>query len=127
MSESETHPYAPSQVALIVPPLVGTMESAQREFAATLVVRACQSLGDTWAPVKPEDIGKVIVADIEAKREPIYSLNRNPFFRPDFWKLADGKYGRWTGAPGESAIELTELGIRSLERWVRDANATIEE
>lgn len=110
--------YAPSRVSLVVPPLVGTMESAEREFAAALIVRACQALGDQWNPVEFQELGTVIKADVEAKTEPLFSLNRNPFFRPDFWKLADGKYGRWTGTPGESAIELTELGIAALKRWV---------
>lgn len=111
-------PFRPSQVQLIVPPLCGTMEKAEREFAAALFVRACQVLGDEWKPVALQDLGAVIKADLEAKREPLASLSRNPFFRPDFWKLAEGTFGRWTGEPGQSAIELTEHGIESLRRWV---------
>jgi hypothetical protein len=110
--------FLPSQVVLVPPPLCGTMESAEREYAAALIVRACQVLGDTWRPVGAVELAEIIKADIEQGREPLTSLNRNPFFRPNYHKLADGKYGRWTGAPGESAIELTEKGIDALERWV---------
>lgn len=110
--------FTPSQVRLGIPPLVGTMERAKREFAAALIVRACQVNGDTWGPVELRALGLVIKDDIDAGREPIASLNRNQFFRPDFHMLADGVFGRWIGAPGESAIELTEHGIESLRRWV---------
>lgn len=113
--------FLPSQVALTVPPLVGTMEAAEREFAACLIVRACQVLGDAWRPIAPRELGEVIRADLEQSREPLASLNRNPFFKPDFWKLADGTYGRWMGTPGKSAIELTDKGIAALARWVLTA------
>lgn len=114
-----TPPYfSPSQVHLCVPPLVGTMEHAQREFAAMLIVRSLQVNGDAWKPVEPAEIGQMILADIQAGNEPIASLNRNAFFKPDFFELADGTYGRWVDEPGKSAIELTERGIESLRRWV---------
>jgi len=111
--------FRPSEVTLGVPPLVGTMDRAEREFAAALIVRACQVLGDVWQPIEFRELGRVIEADIAEGREPIASLNRNPFFRPNFDLLADGKYGRWVGFPRSrsSAIELTEVGLEALRRW----------
>lgn len=110
--------FLPSAVALVVPPLVGTMGCAEREQAACLIVRACQALGDTWKPIDLEELNGVIKADLEQGHEPLASLNRNPFFKPDLWLLADGTYGRWTGTPGESPIELTDKGIAALKRWI---------
>ena len=114
----------PSEIVLTVPPLAGTMNHAEREFAAALLVRACQVLGDQWQPISPKQLGEIIRADIEAKIEPLHSLNRNPFFRPDFHELADGKFGRWIGEPGISAIELTPAGIEALSRWRRSSAET---
>lgn len=111
--------FAPSQVVLGFPPLVDTMEKTERECAAALIVRACQALGDTWKPVDIDQLCDVMKRDLAEKQEPVTSLMGNPFFRPDFHQLADGKYGRWCGTPGESPIELTELGIASLGRWVQ--------
>lgn len=112
-------PFRPSQVVLAVPPLCGTMGHAEREFAASLIVRACQARGDAWQPIDLKTLGEVLGDDLAAKVEPWASLNRNPFFRPDFRELADGTFGRWTGEPGESAIELTPAGVEALRRWVR--------
>ena len=72
--------FRPSDVYLGVPPLVGTMGHAEREFAAALIVRACQVNGDAWHPIEPAELGRVIKADIAAGTEPIASLNHNPFF-----------------------------------------------
>jgi hypothetical protein len=94
------------------------MRKSEREHAAALIVRACHALGDAWKAISLEELVGVLHADAEDKREPFYSLERNPFFRPDFWKLADGEFGRWTGEPGKSPVELTEHGIEAMRRWV---------
>lgn len=115
---ADAHPFRPSQVHLAVPPLCGTMKHAEREFAAALIVRACQVLGDTWQPITIEQLSEVLKADKAASVEPVTSLFRNPFFRPNFWELADGAFGRWLGEAGASAIELTADGVAALQRWV---------
>jgi len=107
----------PSQIVLRVPPLTGTMKKTEREVAAALIVRACQVNGDEWKPVDPLELGLVITADINAGTEPLASLNRNPFCRPNFDLLADGTYARWTGEPRKSAIEFTPAGIEAMKRW----------
>lgn len=106
--------FKPSDVYLGVPPLVGTMGHAEREFAAALIVRACQVEGDAWHPIGPAELGRVIKADIAAGTEPIASLNQNPFFKPNFYELADGEHGRWVGEPGKSPLELTAHGIEMI-------------
>lgn len=110
--------FLPSQVMLTSSPLVATMDHAEREFAAALIVRACQVLGDTWQPVELRDLGQVMKADVEQGHEPMASFKDNLFFNPNFDLLADGVYGRWLDVPRESAIELTERGIEALRRWV---------
>lgn len=112
-------PFLPSEVVLLPPPLVGTMEAAEREAAAALYVRACQVLGDKWQPLSLKQIGEVVDADLKEKNEPLNALSTNPFFRPSVPKLVDGKYGQWTGTPNESPIELTKKGLYALRRWVR--------
>lgn len=121
MAQDQASQFKPSAVILAAPPLVATMERAEREHAACLIVRACQVLGDVWKPIDLKELSGVIAADLEQGREPLASLNRNPFFKPDLQALADGVYGRWTGEPGVSAIELTEKGIAALRRWVHVA------
>lgn len=118
---TDTLPFKPSDVDLrgSFPPLVGTMERAELEMAASLLVRACQVRGDAWQPVSPMQIGIVINDDLAAKCEPFYSLNQNPFFRPDFWKLAEKGFARFTAEGKGAPIELTEAGIERLRRWAR--------
>jgi hypothetical protein len=109
-------PFKPSDVLIVVPPLCGTMERAEREFAAALIVRACQVDGDAWQAIKLARAFDVFTADVAAGVEPFVSLSRNPFFRPRSHLLGDGKFGSWIG---DDAIELTSAGIEALRRWVR--------
>jgi hypothetical protein len=120
------HPaFKPSQVFLnTVPPLTATMGRSEREHAAALLVRTCQVKGDAWQPVTPAMLGEVLRADLGAQVEPWNSLNRNPFFRPDFHDLVAAGFARWGDDTVKGPLELTELGIESLRRWVR---ATQEE
>ncbi|MFL5303049.1 MAG: hypothetical protein ACJ79R_22185, partial [Anaeromyxobacteraceae bacterium] len=113
-----------SQVVLGVPPLTGTMGHSECEHAAAIIVRVCQVRGDRWQPVSPAMLGEVINTDLDAKAEPFHSLNRNPFFRPDFCELVEKGFARWCGTDGEKGlpIELTEAGIAALRRWVIPAN-----
>jgi hypothetical protein len=110
--------FLPSQVMLSSSPLVGTMDNSEREFAAALLVRACQVLGDAWKPVELRDLGQVMKSDVDQGHEPLTSFKANSFFNPNFDLFADGVYGRWLGVPRESALEFTERGIEALRRWV---------
>lgn len=110
--------FRPSQVLLAGLPLCNTMGKAEIEFAAALIVRACQALGDVWQPVTLEEVARVIKQDVDQAREPFTSLMRNPFFKPEFWLLVERGFAKWLGEPGESALELTEGGRHALRRWV---------
>jgi hypothetical protein len=111
--------FKPSQVVIIVPPLVATMGRAESEHAATLLVLACATKGDTWGPIQPEEVGKAIHVALEERREPWHSLNRNPFFKPDFYELVSKGFARWTQEEGKGPIAFTDKGLERLRRWVR--------
>jgi hypothetical protein len=100
-------------------PLVATMGRAEREQAATLIVRTCVREGDTWAPVTPQQIGATIKADLEEQIDPLYSLRENPFFKPDFRDLAEHGYASCTFETG-APLELTPKAFEAIAaRWVR--------
>lgn len=107
--------FKPSQVFL-GQLLVASFGRAEREAAALLFVRACQVNGDEWQALTPRTVGEAIRADLDAGREPLASLNRNPFFRPDFWSLVAEGFARWTGDAG-GPLELTGKGLEALRRW----------
>lgn len=113
MGESE---FRPSDVLLLALPLVGTMGRAEREYAAALVVRACQVLGDSWQPISPKQLGEVIAGDLAAKREPLTGLNRNPFLFPDFPDLIALGFVERTP---EGQVAFTVKGLEALRRWVK--------
>lgn len=104
-------------------PLVSTMGRAEIEHAATLLVRACQALGDEWQPIMAKQVGEVMKADIEAGVEPIKSLARNPFFRPDFHELVARGFAQGDLA-NHGPIALTEKGIATLARWRKVKDGT---
>ena len=90
-TERQAPDFKPSQVHLGHPPLTATMRHSESEHAAACLVRVCQAHGDTWAPQTWAAMRDVIREDCEAKREPLASLMRNPFFRPEVGRLiADG-------------------------------------
>lgn len=93
----------PSDVLLRAPLLYGAFGKAEAEWAAGLIVRACQLQGDEWKPVTAADIGDAMQADIDEKVEPLASLVRNPFFRPDIWQLIERGFARWVNEPGGAA------------------------
>lgn len=105
----------PSEVRLHVPPLVGTLGRSEYEHAAALIVRTCQVNGDAWAAVTPQQIGKAITEDLDGKVEPLHSLNRNPFFRPDIRGLVAAGHARFVGdGPTLGPVELTEAAIAKI-------------
>ncbi len=120
--------FKPSDVNLLgsFPPLVGTMGRSEREAAAALIVRTCQVNGDIWAPVMPLDCGKMLEADIEARAEPFYTLNRNPVFRPDVNDLVSAGYASWfNGSFPKGGVEFTSKGLAALLRWVTPAEVSL--
>lgn len=114
--------FKPSDVSLTLsfPPLCNAMGKAEREHAATLIVRCCQLNGDTWQPCTPRQLGEAIRHDLDEKIDPLHSLNTNPFFRPDFRELAASGYARFVGDPDlkNIPIELTQKGLESLVLYV---------
>jgi hypothetical protein len=117
--------FKPSEVFLnAIPPLTATMGRFEREFAAALLVRACQVDGDAWRGFTPAELGKVIARDLEAKVEPMVSWNRNPFLRPDFRDLVAQGFAACTDLDNGAPVEFTERGLEALRRWVRPGSAT---
>lgn len=112
-------PFKPSEVFIdTVPPLCATMDRAESEHAAALLVLACEFHGDTWAPMMPRHVGEAIRWALDKGRYPWPALNRNPFFRPDFYELVKKGFARWTENEG-GPIAFTDEGLQRLRRWVR--------
>lgn len=112
----------PSDFLIQVPPFVDTLGSSELEHTASLMVRACQVLGDKWQPLTLHQLIEVFRADIDGKVEPLASLSQNPFFRPTFFHLmVERGFARWVGEPGlnTSSLELTGSAIALLQKWTR--------
>ncbi len=115
--------FKPSQVFLTPVPLCGTMGHAEREFAAALIIRACQVNGDTWHAVTTQEIGRMIEA-IQKDRaaDPwLFDFLTNPFIKFDVYELVEHAYARWTGEPGKSPVELTDRAFEAARYWVKAA------
>jgi hypothetical protein len=126
-------PFKPSQVMLAAsfPPFVATFEKTECECAVAYIVATLAATGDEWRPLTWVDVGKVIGDAMKSCDEKGYAnappgdrlledLAKNPFARPDFHKLAKLGYARWLGEPGGTTpLELTEVGIEKLRKWVR--------
>jgi hypothetical protein len=114
--------FKPSDVDMCssFPPLVGTMGSSEAECAAALVVRACQVQGDAWQDIDVHTLRGVIRADLEAKRNPVHSMNRNPFCRPDACDLVKLGCAEWVGEPGK-VLRFTQRGLDGLRKVARSS------
>ena len=108
----------PSQVDLAFPHFVACAGRSEREMALGLYVRACQVKGDVWQALVPRDMGEVLKADREAKREPFAKLTSNPFWFPDFPDLVKAGYARWLGEGAGAPVELTDSGFEAIDKWV---------
>lgn len=104
----------PSSIRLGLPPLVGTLGSAEIEHAVALLVRACHVRGDRWAPMLWEELQDVLRADMDAKTNPVYSLLRNPFFSPQFDRTVEKGWAAWHGKPGVGKLELAPRTIMTI-------------
>jgi len=109
----------PSDIALFVPPLVGTLGKSEIEGAAALIVRACQDHGDAWQAITPKQIGETMKKDIAESKQPFCALMKNPFFQADVWKLVAEGFARWADQPG-GACELTDLGLERIKKWSKE-------
>jgi hypothetical protein len=115
-----TEPFKPSQVAITVPPLTGTMDKVEIEVAAALMVSTCAVLEDRWQALSWAQIQGVMSAHRDNAIEPWASMLRNPFIRPDFPKLLAAGYARDAqSTPDSSRRELTVAGLVQLWPWVR--------
>lgn len=102
----------PSEVRLVPPlPLVGTLGRTERECAAAIIVRTCVVHGDTWQPVTPSMLGPVMRADLDAGIEPLASMNRNPFARPDFRDLVKAGYATGDLDMRDAPLTLTQAAV----------------
>lgn len=112
-------PATPSRIVLTrVNPLGGTMQHAEAEQMAALVVRVCEARGDNWQPVSLEDVVAVWKEDAETKRQPGYEWSRCPFFRPDPHDLVARGFARWLA---DGRLELTTGALLAMWRWCKDA------
>jgi hypothetical protein len=97
------------------PPFCAALGRSECEFAAALIVLACQHRG-SWGPVLPKEIGEALKADeekytVEGKRHPW----ANPFLNPDIDDLIARGFAKWIGEATEGSeeyhkrpVELTE-------------------
>jgi hypothetical protein len=130
IANPQTQDFTPADVFLnTVPPLLATMGKSEAEAAAAMLVRAMQVHGNVWAPMLPRDMGLVLRADLGGKVEPWSSLNRNPFFRPNFDLLIEKGFARWVGDESEGRgrpVEFTAAGLEKLRRWVLPQRAAVQ-
>ena len=114
--------FKPSDVRLndSFPPLTATMGRVEREAAAACLLLACHHHGDAWAPMLPRQLGEALKEAVSSATEPWVSLNRNPFFRPDFYELVEKGFARWTEGEG-GPLEFTDAGFQALRKYVRTA------
>ena len=121
--------FKPSEVDLFrsFPPLCATFAKSEAEFTAAMMVRVLVARGDTWRPVKWEEIRETVLADLDAvadgkdSADPlsrlVFEMVSNPFLRPDFPRLARDGYITLTGEP--QIAEFTPKGLEQLRTWVR--------
>lgn len=124
-------PFKPGDVELFgsFPPFAGTFEKTECEIAAFYIVRTLAASPDnTWRPVAWPEIGARLQADTEDAAAAgdkcpsvvrlVADLVRNRFALPDVHGLIERGFARWHDEPA-GAVELTELGLERLRRWVR--------
>ena len=108
--------FTPADVRLLTPPLVGTLGRSEIEYSAALVIRALQIAGEGWIPLEARRVGEILIAEIDAKSEPIASWNRNPFLRQDFPGLIAAGYA--VKSSDGAFLELTPSCLEKIRRWV---------
>lgn len=111
--------FKPSQIRIDAIPFVAAFGKSEAEHAAACLVRALQVKGDTWRPIPMAEVADVIESDVKEKKEPLYSLSRNPFFNPSPAKLVGLGFANWVKANPEAPteIEFTDKGLEKLARF----------
>ena len=107
-------------------PLPDTFERVELEMAAAMLIIACAYHEDRWQPVTAPMIGLAMKANLRARREPWYSLDKNRACpAPSFYGLVDKGYARFTSSDKErSPIELTDKGLDLIRaKWWRPSPA----
>jgi len=109
--------FKPSQVVLSTPPLTACFKKTEAECAAALLVWAMKKLDDKWQAVTPQQLAAVMTNE-DLLEEPLRSWDRNPFFKPDFYRLVTD--GFVVEGP-DKALSFTELGLTTLynSHWVQ--------
>jgi hypothetical protein len=111
--------FLPSDVTLGSPPLVGTMQSADVEHAAAVVIACLKIAGNTWAPIRAKEMGRIIRESADAEVSPFAIWVKNPFFSADMGRLIREGYATKSGPPGDESVELTPMAIEAVRPWVR--------
>lgn len=125
-----TPDFLPSQVFL-GQWLCASMQRAEAEFAAMLLVRALVRGGNQWRAVTREEALDALRMDADENVEPLAAFvhSRNPFFRPDPRELVRLGYAYGLSAGGKvitteldgvtpEAYEFTEAGFAALAKHV---------
>ena len=95
--------------------LPGAFGKAELEFAAILVVMWHHHNGhmEEWVPVTRQQIIDFITEAHDMKRDPVWSLIKNPFFNPDPNGLRDkGWFSGWKDATDPGVF--TEEGLKCI-------------
>ena len=97
-------------------PLVGTFNNSEAEWAAALLIMACQHRGD-WEPTKPSEIGEAIERH---KDDDAFLWMRAMIRDPDFDRLQEDGFIGGIDADRTGAVMFTLKGLLALEEsgWV---------
>ena len=94
-----------------------TMGRAKIETAALYLVDALAQRGNAWRAIHLAMVADNLRRALSDKREPFLFIAHNIFLSPDFDALAAGGFAVFNKAP--PTLEFTELGIRSMAKWVK--------
>ena len=111
--------FKPKDITLSTPlPLANSdMRKVEREFAAALIVRALQKADNEWKPIALKLIQDSYNEDVRAKLEPWASIERNPFYRPDFVGSIEFGLIESGTIDGMTHLVFTEKGLQALSKF----------
>ena len=105
------------------PPLTGTFNKVEKEFAAALLVLVCQIDGDEWRPVFPNEVGTACKLHIDDKEYAWVEFALG-FAPPSFDGLIEQGDADFVGPEEEGrsrAVQFTAQGMDKLAKscWCR--------
>ncbi len=109
----------PSDIIIdAMPPLTACFKKTESECAAALLVWYCQNHGDEWQTVTPKQLGEAMM---DMNSEPLKKWSRNPFFKPDLWRLSKDGFITPIDDSYNQPVAFTELGLEQLRKslWNR--------